>query len=568
MKCATGLGRPPQIPSIADGIDAPVPGLTVYGPSSTTSAGGIEGSVLAAYDPAPAEYIRAMRTLAVVMVVAACGGNKEAGSGSGSVAAPAPQRPELSFAGCAGAPLPPPNAGNADWAIAGPIGHGGGTGTGKISHGAYGIAKPLPDATGEVKTTGALDKEIIRRSIRRQIGAVTACYEKQLLVDPRLAGKVEAHFVIGLDGKVTSSTADGMNKDVASCIAKVIEKIEFPAPKGGVVKVNYPFVLRSAGGAAPPPAPAPAAPPSDAIQQAAITSLLMAGNQIGKKLAQWTPYAQSVPQLDAAAIATAATAGRDAMKAKLPELERCFAKNDATGSLRAMLSFAPTGELDRVRVGGLGDAAAETCFADALRATKLPAAAAAFELACDFSRGRDALWRVTPTAGYELIAAKRDGLELGGTLVPFDRVHDAKLDRTKVALIVADADAPATAMLTAVQHAGLAPATLVAVRADGPLELLAMVAMTGIEHGEALELAISDGVVRSCGDGSAVPTAPLRDPAALDKLFEAARKGCPPSVCAANIVLGASAADVAALGFGALRAGYQRVGIIESGCER
>ncbi|MGE5186968.1 MAG: glycoside hydrolase family 9 protein [Acidobacteriota bacterium] len=61
LSWTTGLGahavqHPLQIPSIADGIDAPVPGLTVYGPSSTTSAGGIEGSVLAAYDPAPAAW--------------------------------------------------------------------------------------------------------------------------------------------------------------------------------------------------------------------------------------------------------------------------------------------------------------------------------------------------------------------------------------------------------------------------------------------------------------------------------------------------------------------------------
>lgn len=61
LSWTTGLGahavqRPLQIPSIADNIDASVPGLTVYGPSSTTSAGGIEGSVLAAYDPQPSAW--------------------------------------------------------------------------------------------------------------------------------------------------------------------------------------------------------------------------------------------------------------------------------------------------------------------------------------------------------------------------------------------------------------------------------------------------------------------------------------------------------------------------------
>lgn len=61
LSWTTGLGahaveRPLQIPSIADGIDQAVPGLTVYGPSSTTSAGGIEGSVLGAFDPPPAQW--------------------------------------------------------------------------------------------------------------------------------------------------------------------------------------------------------------------------------------------------------------------------------------------------------------------------------------------------------------------------------------------------------------------------------------------------------------------------------------------------------------------------------
>ena len=61
LSWTTGLGlrsvrRPLQIPSIADGIDDPVPGIVVYGPSSTTSSGGIQGSVLGAYAPTPADW--------------------------------------------------------------------------------------------------------------------------------------------------------------------------------------------------------------------------------------------------------------------------------------------------------------------------------------------------------------------------------------------------------------------------------------------------------------------------------------------------------------------------------
>ena len=57
----TGLGQfsvahPLQIPSIADGIDQAVPGIVVYGPSSDITGGGIEASVLSAYQPTPGDW--------------------------------------------------------------------------------------------------------------------------------------------------------------------------------------------------------------------------------------------------------------------------------------------------------------------------------------------------------------------------------------------------------------------------------------------------------------------------------------------------------------------------------
>ena len=52
----TGLGERPvqqplHNPSMGDGIEAPVPGLTVFGPMDDEESGGILGSVIAAYDP-------------------------------------------------------------------------------------------------------------------------------------------------------------------------------------------------------------------------------------------------------------------------------------------------------------------------------------------------------------------------------------------------------------------------------------------------------------------------------------------------------------------------------------
>lgn len=57
----TGLGplsvrHPLHHPSLADGIDDPVPGITVYGPAHYTSDGGILGAAIAAFSPPVGEW--------------------------------------------------------------------------------------------------------------------------------------------------------------------------------------------------------------------------------------------------------------------------------------------------------------------------------------------------------------------------------------------------------------------------------------------------------------------------------------------------------------------------------
>ncbi|MCP4870246.1 MAG: hypothetical protein GY898_16190, partial [Proteobacteria bacterium] len=62
----TGIGdnpvrRPLHHPSLADGIDEPVPGITVYGPAHYEDNGGIHGSVIAAFNPPIAQWPRLER---------------------------------------------------------------------------------------------------------------------------------------------------------------------------------------------------------------------------------------------------------------------------------------------------------------------------------------------------------------------------------------------------------------------------------------------------------------------------------------------------------------------------
>ena len=132
-----------------------------------------------------------------------------------------------------------------------PIGtiSGGGTGSGYgLGRGGMrGRTQDVPQVTiGDPKTKGDLDKAIIRRYIKRNIAKLRYCYEKELLAKPKIKGTLKASFTIGVDGKVTSSTATGIkDAEVERCYAAVIQAIEFPKPKQGEVTVVYPFTLKA-----------------------------------------------------------------------------------------------------------------------------------------------------------------------------------------------------------------------------------------------------------------------------------------------------------------------------------
>ena len=118
------------------------------------------------------------------------------------------------------------------------------------SYGPVGYAAPVPQppvvVIGQPVAIGDLDKAIIRRYVKRNLEKIRYCYEKRLLAKPKLAGTVTTHFTITGAGTVTASTAEGLDNEVAACIADVVKEIEFPKTKGGgAVQVNYPFTFQS-----------------------------------------------------------------------------------------------------------------------------------------------------------------------------------------------------------------------------------------------------------------------------------------------------------------------------------
>jgi hypothetical protein len=113
-------------------------------------------------------------------------------------------------------------------------------------------ADPKPVEPG-ITTTGAptrgtLPKAVIDEKLKGVQPGIKACYENALKQKPELRGSVNINFVVAPDGKV--AYADAAQGDDAlddaptvACILAEIRKLEFPAPKGGRVFINYPVAL-------------------------------------------------------------------------------------------------------------------------------------------------------------------------------------------------------------------------------------------------------------------------------------------------------------------------------------
>jgi hypothetical protein len=122
----------------------------------------------------------------------------------------------------------------------------GSTGPGAGSGSWFGRGKKIStvrQSKAEVK--GPLDKDIIRRIVRAHNYDVRDCYNRGLVEDPSLAGKVSIQFSVGPRGSVRVATVAGStlrDENVAKCIAKVVKRWTFPKPEGGGMIV-VPFVL-------------------------------------------------------------------------------------------------------------------------------------------------------------------------------------------------------------------------------------------------------------------------------------------------------------------------------------
>ena len=110
----------------------------------------------------------------------------------------------------------------------------------------------VPDfIAGQPSVRGALDKEIIRRIVRRHTNEVKYCYEQELVRNQQLAGRVAVNFTIAPTGLVAAAVLQSSsmgNVRVEACIVQAVRRWEFPKPAGGgIVIATYPFSFIAAG---------------------------------------------------------------------------------------------------------------------------------------------------------------------------------------------------------------------------------------------------------------------------------------------------------------------------------
>jgi len=350
-----------------------------------------------------------------------------------------------------------PGGGDTGWGTTslgryyGTIGHGSGYGVGGGRAGMRGRTGSVPTVSiGQPNAQGDLDKAIIRRYIKRNIQKITYCYEKQLLVNPKLAGTVATQFFIAPSGQVASATATGVDPDVATCLAEVIKRIEFPRPKsGGGVQVNYPFTFRTAGDdrARPSTAPVQLASGSD---RNAPGGAAMAGAGPGSDAAGYAGNAGSGKAAAAVRVrelfrspdrgpvdASKYDPGaNNPLRIEQHALTECFRKGrQHFGAAIVELHYDATGKVSDATAHGLEDEHTRACvLATAKRVQRTGAGPAAQRCAIAFG--------VMPAAAMPAIDITADAIKLDGKqLARLPAVATAEPREAKLPELVAAVEA-------------------------------------------------------------------------------------------------------------------------------
>ena len=95
---------------------------------------------------------------------------------------------------------------------------------------------------------GRINQDAIEKALAKRLERFQYCYEKALLSDATLAGNIMMGWTIsagGRPGSIRVVKSQMNNSKLNACMTKEIRAIRFPSPKGGIVKIKFPFNFTS-----------------------------------------------------------------------------------------------------------------------------------------------------------------------------------------------------------------------------------------------------------------------------------------------------------------------------------
>ena len=127
--------------------------------------------------------------------------------------------------------------GASEWATGNSLQQGG-TGIGAGSVAGFGD-------DGNIDVAGGLDRETVRRVISGYRGRIRVCYDKALVTNPQISGRITNKWTISSSGPVADAhiIKSAVSSNILeNCILDVVKNMLFPkAPNGRTTTVIYPF---------------------------------------------------------------------------------------------------------------------------------------------------------------------------------------------------------------------------------------------------------------------------------------------------------------------------------------
>jgi len=274
----------------------------------------------------------------------------------------------------------------------------------------------------------------------------------------------------------------------------------------------------------------------------------------------WFPYAL-MGESQAEVAAPIAQQANLALVEKLGDLDLCL--TGKTGSVSIMIEVAKTGAITP-RVGGIGHRPTEQCIAKIVAGLALPRPAQVVELECGLSAGAAGPLRVSTDAGYRLVELTADAVTLDGKPTEIREL----VPSTDTYLVITAPDVQGDRLAKVLAWVSVAPAVLVAVRADGgPPVFVAMAPDRRVSREEPrLGLWIEDELVHACNGDKAS----LLEAKRVDTMIESALTALDSSSEVVEVAVGElhTAKQLVGATSGVRRAGRDPVLTIGSRCTR